>query len=134
MLTTRQARFALIALRLGVGAGCILAPRRTARLFGIDPGRSAAVPYLVRLFGARDLLMAWELANTEDSDDTPVPRHMAVDSSDLTAALLGALRGDSAPLTLLLGGGGAAANVVLGYLSANDRAKLRPGAAARSGD
>ena len=132
MLTTRQSRSALIAVRLTVGAGCLVAPRLTARLFGIDPGRHAAVPYLARLFGARDLLMAWELANTEDGDDTPLPRHMAVDSSDLTAALVGALRGDISPVTLLLGGGGAAANVVLGYLSANDRAKLRLGALARS--
>jgi hypothetical protein len=131
MLTPRQARAALIALRMSFGAGCLVAPRLVVRLFGLDPDRQPAVVYVARLFGARDVLMAWELANTEDGDDTPVPRHMAVDSSDVTAAIVAAVRGDIGPVALVLGGGGAAANVVLGYLAANDRSRLRPGALAR---
>ena len=52
------ARRTLAQARLAVGIAALVAPRVTARFFGVDLATNPAAPYLTRMFGARELYMA----------------------------------------------------------------------------
>ncbi|HUB37155.1 MAG TPA: hypothetical protein VL972_10055 [Solirubrobacteraceae bacterium] len=49
---------ALAAVRFAIGAGSWAAPRATGALFGLDAAANPQVPYVARLFGARDVALA----------------------------------------------------------------------------
>ncbi len=110
-----RAREILIGLRLGVGVGALLAPRLLGRVFGIDPAANPASPYLARLFGIRDVMLAYQLYQAPESELEDVLRQgIVVDTSDVLAALAAGARGGIGARTLVLGGGAAAAAVCLG--------------------
>ncbi len=114
-VSASRAREILIGLRLGVGVGALVAPRLLGRLFGIDPARNPAATYLARLFGVRDVMLAYQLYQAPESELEEVLRQgIVVDSSDVLAALAAAARGAIGTRTLLLGGGAAAGAVALG--------------------
>lgn len=50
-----QSTQALVGLRTALGVGVWIAPRLTGRLFGLDPKGNPQLPYIGRLFGARDV-------------------------------------------------------------------------------
>lgn len=89
------ARRTLAQVRLAVGIGALVAPRVTAKLFGIDPADSPSAPYLARLFGARELFMASPfLMPAPGLDEAELAaRAVPVDAADAVASLLGGLRG-----------------------------------------
>ena len=110
-----RAREILIGLRLGVGVGALIAPRLLGRVFGIDSTDNPASPYLARLFGVRDVMLAYQLYQAPGSELEDVLRQgIVIDTSDALAALAAALRGDVGTRTLVLGGGAATAAVCLG--------------------
>ena len=58
----------LVGLRTAVGAGAWLAPRLSARMFGLDPAGNPQAPYLGRLFGVRDVALALGTSSSSGSD------------------------------------------------------------------
>ena len=57
----------LAGMRMAVGASSWAAPRLTGRLFGLDADANPQAPYLARLFGVRDLALAWGVLGAEGS-------------------------------------------------------------------
>jgi hypothetical protein len=55
----------LLGIRAALAASALIAPRLSARLFGIDPVQQPAVPYLTRLFGGRNAVLALGLARLD---------------------------------------------------------------------
>lgn len=89
------ARRTLAQARLAVGIAALVAPRVTARFFGVDPATNPAAPYLTRMFGARELYMAAPfLMPAPGLDESELAsRGVPVDAADCTAALFAGLRG-----------------------------------------
>src|SRR2546423_13769312 len=52
---------------MAIGAGAWATPRLAGRLFGLDVAGNPQAPYLARLFGARDLALAWGALGAEGS-------------------------------------------------------------------
>src|SRR5437764_61462 len=57
----------LAGVRMAIGAGAWATPRLAGRLFGLDVAGNPQAPYLARLFGARDLALAWGALGAEGS-------------------------------------------------------------------
>lgn len=78
----------LVAGRILVGGGTLVAPRLLGRAFGIDPAANPAVSYVGRLFGVRAVLMAVQLATVPRAQRRRlVGLHVAVDAVDAAAAV-----------------------------------------------
>lgn len=95
MDTAVLARSAVLAGRVVVGGGTLVAPRRLAPVFGIDADANRAVSYVGRLFGVRALLQVGLLATAAPEER---PRQLrwgiAVDAVDAWAAAAAGRRGD----------------------------------------
>jgi hypothetical protein len=84
----RMLQAQLVAGRLVVGGGALVAPRLTARAFGIDPDNNPAASYVGRLFGVRAVLMAIQLASAVPEERVRLLRqNVAVDLVDAVAAI-----------------------------------------------
>jgi hypothetical protein len=84
----------LVAGRVLVGGGALVAPRLAGRLFGIDAAANPAASYVARLFGVRAVLMAVQLATATPANRTHLLRqHTAVDLVDAVAAAVAAREG-----------------------------------------
>lgn len=93
-LTPSTARTILTYLRLALGGIAWLAPRQTARLFGIDPDENPAAPFLGRLFAIRDVAMGAALLEGDEAEtDRWIDYGIAVDAADAVAAVAGGIRG-----------------------------------------
>jgi hypothetical protein len=60
-----QAINSLAGMRMLVGLSSWAAPRSTGRLFGLDAQANPQSPYLARLFGARDVALAYGALSTD---------------------------------------------------------------------
>lgn len=110
-----NARQALTGLRLALGVTAYLRPALAARVFGIDPAESPALPGAVRLFGAREAAMGVALLGPPSAAmDRWLALGVVVDGLDVLTVALGARRRQFGAHTILVGGGLAAAAVVLG--------------------
>lgn len=89
------ARRSLALGRAALGVGAIVAPRMVSALFGVDPAANPAVPFVMRIFGARELYMAAPfLMTTPDLDEAELAaRAVPVDAVDSAAALVAGLEG-----------------------------------------
>src|SRR4051794_38556539 len=56
------------AVRAVVGAASWVAPRLSGKAFGLDSADNPAAPYLGRLFGARDVALAYGAMSTSGED------------------------------------------------------------------
>src|SRR5688500_12174159 len=94
----------LSAIRLGAGAGAWLTPRVARPRFMLDPGGNPQSPYLARLFGIRDVALAYGATSTRgDAQRTWLTAGLACDVADTLAALAGGRAGYlSKTQTLLL--------------------------------
>jgi hypothetical protein len=109
---------ALVGLRGAVGAGAWLAPRLSARLFGLDPVGNPQAPYLGRLFGVRDVALAVGLSTSSGPERAQWLRlGMACDLADAVAGILAGRRGELPPLAAVLVTGTAVAAAGLGALA-----------------
>jgi hypothetical protein len=79
----------LVALRAAVGAGAWIAPRLSARLFGLDPDANPQAPYLGRLFGVRDVALGFGLSSSQGAERQQWLRiGVACDLADAAAGVL----------------------------------------------
>ncbi|MEA2440151.1 MAG: hypothetical protein QOH76_1575 [Thermoleophilaceae bacterium] len=115
------------AVRAVVGAGAWIAPRASGKLFGLDTGANPQAPYLGRLFGARDVALAYgTLSSQGEGQDRWLVAGLGCDLADAAAGLAAwragylstlssvlvtaaALNGVALGLVALRGGGGSTA-------------------------
>jgi hypothetical protein len=93
----------LVGIRGAVGAGAWLAPRLSGRLFGLDPDANPQAPYLGRLFGARDVALAFGLATSGGAQRSQWLRiGIACDVADAAAGVLAGRRKELPKLATVL--------------------------------
>jgi hypothetical protein len=85
----------LVAVRTAIGTGAWIAPRLSARLFGLDPDGNPQAPYLGRLFGIRDVALGYGLGSSQGAERQQWLRiGVACDLADAAAGLLAGRSGD----------------------------------------
>jgi hypothetical protein len=93
----------LVGLRAALGAGVWVAPRLAGRLFGLDPKGNPQLPYVGRLFGVRDIALAYGLATATGSERAVWLRvGLACDLADAAAGVLGRRSGALPKLATVL--------------------------------
>jgi hypothetical protein len=111
----------LAGLRLVVGVASWTTPRFAGRLFGLDAEANPQSPYLARLFGARDVALAWGALGSEgEARKQWLIAGLACDAADVLAGLAGGRRGYLPPLTSVLVSGTAVSAVALGVAALSD--------------
>src|SRR5919201_6428464 len=80
--------------RIAVGSGAWLTPNLSGRLFGLDPEGNPQLPYVGRLFGARDVVLGAGVlrANRRQKTDW-ITAGMACDVADVAAGAMAGARG-----------------------------------------
>ncbi|MDX6670120.1 MAG: hypothetical protein QOI91_483 [Solirubrobacteraceae bacterium] len=82
------------AIRLGVGAAAWLTPRLAGKAFMLDTAGNPQSPYLARLFGIRDVALAYgTTSSTGDARRTWLTAGLACDIADTLAAIAGGRAG-----------------------------------------
>jgi hypothetical protein len=119
MPTSATPRTVLGTSRLAVGVATLLAPSAAMRAFGVDPARSD--PWVTRLFGSRELVLAGLLLGARGTDVRPVALvGAAIDGIDVLSSAAEAGRGTMSTRAVVTGGGGAVLFAVLGLLAARE--------------
>ena len=92
--------------RIAIGAVALLFPTLAARLFMLKVQSNPQLPYMTRLFAAREIAVgALSLTAPESSRTTMVSLGMAIDGSDAVAGIAAARSGAvSKPVGVLLTG------------------------------
>jgi hypothetical protein len=89
-----RAANAIAISRVAVGAGAWLAPNLSGRLFGLDPEGNPQLPYVGRLFGARDVALgAGVLRSGRKQKDLWLTAGVGCDVADAAAGVLAGARG-----------------------------------------
>lgn len=105
----------LAAVRTAVGVSAWLTPRLAGRMLGLDVAGNPQAPYLARLFGVRDLALAWgALSTSGDAQRRWLTAGLACDLADSAAGIAGARGGYLTALTGGLVTGTALSAVALG--------------------
>ncbi len=122
MATRRdQALTALTGLRLTLGVGGWLAPRLTAKVFGVDPDASPAAVPLMRHFAVRDGLLGWQqLEQTGEGLDRLLRLGVGVDLADAVALAAAGAKGDLPVRAAVMGAGVALTAAGLGVVARGD--------------
>ena len=111
----------LVGLRSAVGAGAWLAPRLSGRLFGLDPAANPQAPYLGRLFGVRDVALAFGLGSSAGAQRAQWLRvGVACDLADAVAGLLAGRRGELPKHATVMVTATALAAAALGVIALQD--------------
>ncbi len=85
---------ALVGLRIAVGAASWLTPRPAGKLFGLDAKANPQAPYLARLFGVRDIALAYGAMSSEGEQQRQwLTAGLACDVADSFAGIAGGRRG-----------------------------------------
>jgi hypothetical protein len=93
----------LVGMRMVIGASAWAAPRLTGKLFGLDAEANPQAPYLARLFGARDLALAWGALGAEGRARRQwLVAGLACDAADAIAGVAGGREGYLPKLTSVL--------------------------------
>lgn len=88
------ANAALVALRSGLAVATWVAPKTTARVFAVDLARNPALPFMARMYGARNLALVSGLREQDaDERDRLLVLNIAVDLADALSAALAGARG-----------------------------------------
>jgi hypothetical protein len=89
--------------RMAVGAGAWLTPNLSGRIFGLDPEGNPQLPYVGRLFGARDVALgAGALRSPRKNKDAWLVAGIACDVADVAAGVLAGARGQLPPAAAAL--------------------------------
>jgi hypothetical protein len=84
----------LSAVRIAIGTASWATPRLAGKLFGLDAKANPQSPYLARLFGVRDVALAWgALASEGAARRQWLLAGVACDLADAAAGVAGARRG-----------------------------------------
>lgn len=111
----------ITSLRIAIGVVSYLAPRLGGRLFGLDVRGNPQAPYLARLFGVRDLVLAiGVMQSTGAAQKQWLQLGMACDVADVGAAILGRRDGTLPLGTALVVGGTAAAAAAMSAAAAGE--------------
>lgn len=93
----------LAALRVAIGAASWATPRVAGRLFGLDAAANPQSPYLARLFGVRDIALAWgTLGSAGETQRQWLIAGLACDTADTLAGIAGGRGGYLPKLTSVL--------------------------------
>jgi hypothetical protein len=85
---------AIAISRIAVGTGAWLTPNLSGRLFGLDPEGNPQLPYVGRLFGARDVAIgAGTLRSPRKTRDAWLTAGLGCDVADVAAGVLAGARG-----------------------------------------
>lgn len=85
---------AIAISRMAVGASAWLTPNLAGRMFGLDPEGNPQLPYVGRLFGARDVALgAGALKSSRKNKDAWLTAGLACDAADVAAGVLAGARG-----------------------------------------
>src|SRR5688500_2503897 len=108
-------------LRIAVGIVSYFAPRLGGRLFGLDVAANPQAPYLARLFGVRDLMLAvGALQSSGAARKQWLQLGMACDVADIGAALMGRRDGSLPLATTVMVGGAAVAAAAMSAAAAGE--------------
>jgi hypothetical protein len=111
-----KAKDAVAIGRIVVGATAYLTPNLSGRLFGLDPEGNPQLPYVGRLFGARDVVLgAGVLRSSKKQKDAWATAGLACDVADVGAGALAGMRGQLPPAAAALVTATAAGFAVAGY-------------------
>jgi hypothetical protein len=111
-----KAKDAVAVGRIVVGAGAYLTPNLSGRLFGLDPDGNPQLPYIGRLFGARDVALgAGVLRSSKKQKDAWATAGLACDVADVGAGALAGIRGQLPPAAAALVTATAAGFAIAGY-------------------
>jgi hypothetical protein len=103
---------------MAVGAGAWATPRLAGKMFGLDAGANPQSPYLARLFGARDLALAWGVLGAEGSARRQwLIAGLACDVADALAGVAGGRGGYLPKFTSVLVSGTAVSAAALGLVA-----------------
>jgi hypothetical protein len=117
-VSQRSALNALVGLRMAVGVASWATPRLAGKLFGLDAGANPQSPYLARLFGARDLALAWGALGAEGNARRQwLVAGLACDAADTLAGVAGGRGGYLPKLTSVLVSATALSAVALGAVA-----------------
>ena len=121
-ITPAQARSTLVGIRTGIGIGGLLAPRLTAKLFGIDAAANPAAIYMGRLFAARELFMVapFFMEDAEELQAFALEAGVVVDGVDVVSALAAGATKTLPKRAAFMAAVTAAAAVGLGILAQQD--------------
>jgi hypothetical protein len=115
------------AVRAVVGAAAWVAPGPSGRLFGLDVGANPQAPYLGRLFGARDVALAYGTLTTEgDAQDRWLVASLGCDVADAAAGIAAWRAGYLSTVSSVLVTAAALNGVALGLIAL--RGGARPAA------
>jgi hypothetical protein len=85
---------AIAISRMVVGSSAWLTPNLAGRLFGLDPEGNPQLPYVGRLFGARDVALgAGALRSPRKQKEAWLTAGLACDVADVAAGVLAGARG-----------------------------------------
>lgn len=93
----------LAGLRLAIGVASWGAPRAAGKAFGLDAAANPQAPYLARLFGVRDVALAWGTLSSEGETQRQwLMAGLACDLADAVAGVAGGRGGYLPKLTSVL--------------------------------
>jgi hypothetical protein len=105
-------------VRAVVGAAAWIAPRPSGRLFGLDSSANPQAPYIGRLFGARDVALAYGTLTTEgDDQDRWLVAALGCDVADAAAGIAAWRGGYLSPFSSVLVTAAALNGVALGLIA-----------------
>ena len=105
-------------IRTAVGVGAWLAPRLSGKAFGLDADANPQSPYLGRLFGARDVALAYGTMTTQgEEQDRWLVAALGCDIADAAAGLAAWRAGYLSPLSGFLVTAAASNGVALGLVA-----------------
>jgi len=108
----------LAGIRIAVGAGAWATPRLAGKLFGLDASANPQSPYLARLFGARDVALAYGvLASDGEARRRWLAVGVACDLADAVAGIAGGRGGYLPKLSSALVSATALSATALGILA-----------------
>jgi hypothetical protein len=106
------------AVRAVVGVASWVAPRLSGKSFGLSADDNPAAPYLGRLFGARDVALAYgSMTSTGEDQDRWLMAGLGCDIADAAAGIAAWRGGYLSPLSSFLVTSAAVNAVVLGAIA-----------------
>jgi hypothetical protein len=105
-------------VRAAVGAGAWLTPRLSGKAFGLDAEGNPQSPYVARLFGARDVALAYGTLTTSGAEqDRWLVAALGCDLADAAAGIAAWRGGYLSPFSSFLVTAAAVNGVVLGAIA-----------------
>jgi hypothetical protein len=106
---------------MAVGVASWTTPRLAGKLFGLDAEANPQSPYLARLFGVRDLALAWGVLGAEGNARRQwLAAGLACDAADVVAGVAGGRGGYLPKVTSVLVSVTALSAVALGTAALRD--------------